>query len=147
MHISYTVTYTYLHNGKYLSWSVRGNEADAPRSVHSVIISKCRRGRLLATSRSVAFFQSQPLLMLEVEILQGPLFAPQASLKSCRGFGGFLSSPTAAGFGILRWSVARRNLHVVQFSCLFEPHAMGAISTTVFFTSGAWVCSFPSVTQ
>jgi hypothetical protein len=72
--------------------------------------------------------------MFEVEILQGPFLVPQADLTSGRRFGGILSFPTAAGFGLFRWSVARRNLYVVQFSCLFEPHARGAISTTFFFT-------------
>jgi hypothetical protein len=38
----------------------------------------------------------------------------------------FPYSPPAVGFGFLRWSVAGCNLRVVQLSCLFEPHAMGA---------------------
>jgi hypothetical protein len=38
----------------------------------------------------------------------------------------FPYSPPAVGFGLLRWLVAGCNLHIVQLSCLFEPHAMGA---------------------
>jgi len=84
-------------------------------SVHSVIVGTCSCDRLLATSRSVSFSQSQPLLLFGVEMPQGPLLVAQAGLTSGLRFSGFLSSPTAAGFGLLRWSVARCNLHVVQF--------------------------------
>ena len=84
-------------------------------SVHSVIVGTCSCDRLLATSRSVTFSQSQPLLLFGVEMPQGPLLVAQAGLTSGLRFSGFLSSPTAAGFGLLRWSVARCNLHVVQF--------------------------------
>jgi hypothetical protein len=56
-------------------------------------------------------------------------------------------SPPAVGFRFLRWSVAGCNLLVVQFSCLFEPHAMGAIFCYRTFPVLGCACNFPSTQQ
>jgi len=45
----------------------------------------------------------------------------QSTFRRCLPY-----SPPPVCFGLLRWSVARCNLHVVQLSCLFEPHTIGA---------------------
>ena len=73
----------------------------------------------------------------------GPLLVPQAGLLSGRHSCNVLYSPPAVGFGLLRWSIARYNVIVVQLSRLFEPHAMGA--NFCYHTFLVWVlgCSFP----
>ena len=59
----------------------------------------------------------------------------------------FPYSPPAVGFGLLRWSVIGCNLRVVQLSCLFEPHAMGANFCYRTFLLMRWCRSFPSAQQ
>jgi hypothetical protein len=66
----------------------------------------------------------------------------QSTFRRCLPY-----SPPAVSFGLLRWSVAGCNLYVVQFSCLFEPHAMGAIFCYRTFPVLGWACSFPSAQQ
>ena len=73
---------------------------------------------------------------------RGPLFVTQAGLLSGRCFGGVSTTlPPAVGFGLLGWSVAGviSMFSIVQFSCLFEPHAIGAIFATVLFLWGLGV--------
>ena len=59
----------------------------------------------------------------------------------------FLHSPPAVGFGLLRWSVIGCNLRVVQLSCFFEPHAMGANFCYCTFPVMRWFRSLPSAQQ
>ena len=59
----------------------------------------------------------------------------------------FPYSPPPVGFGLLRWSIAGCNLHVVQLSCLFEPHAIDDNFCYHTFPVWGWTCSFPSAQQ
>ena len=59
-----------------------------------------------------------------------------------RRFGGFLYSPSAVGFRLVRWSIAGCDFNDVKRSCLFEPHVMGANFCYRTFPCGCGIVAF-----
>ena len=81
---------------------------------------------------------SQPLLYLEVGMPVGLLLVPQAGLMSGRRFYPVLSP--AYGFGLLRCSIARYNVTVVELSRLSSPMPWAPIFCyRTFLAWGFWI--------
>ena len=70
----------------------------------------------------------------------GPLLVPRAGLFSGRSFCAVLYSFPAVGFGLLRWSIARYNVTVVQHSRLSSAKPWAPIFCfRTFHVWGFWI--------
>jgi hypothetical protein len=107
------------------------------RWVDAVVVGQCWLNNRWVTSRSVAITQLELLIAVRSRDASRS-FARTSNRSVVRSTFRwcFLYTPPAVGFGHVRWSITRCNLHVVQISCLFEPHAMGANFATVLFPCG-----------
>jgi hypothetical protein len=120
------VTYIQLHNGTYCRWPLRVVGLLFSGEL-TLLLSASVDVSAGESSRSVAFFQSQPLLhfsesgCLKVFCSFLKQVCCRSTFRRC-----FLYSPPAVGLGHVRWSVAGCDFRDVQSSFLFEPHVMGA---------------------